>query len=344
LSSHFTCLVFTIGSITRRQLLDSLVLRRFDGHKQNKLGFHEYLALACCFLIGPFHRKDALSSKHRSETEFFGWLSFVGRHLLLTVFLKSFPFKLFRPTEYHNIEVKKKKLGMELNEQARNGEAVWFNTFTKTLQSRIVGEQSLYYNVVLSTLNLMPSEISKIITNYSIDAFLEEGALIDILDAQKKWCIGQVTQIVENSIRVHYLGWADKWDEKLDVNSDRISQFMSKVNLGRLKTGQRSNDYSLRMAREASLHNVRFLLNEFGFHNGEQIIKFFEDNGQFMERNDIINVLVYWRLFGGDILPQSLTHQLMKMSCDKELVSVPLKVKTDGEVGLQSTKKKVRLQ
>eukprot|EP00499_Haloplacidia_sp_CaronLabIsolate_P014916 CAMPEP_0196770678 /NCGR_PEP_ID=MMETSP1104-20130614/1273_1 /TAXON_ID=33652 /ORGANISM="Cafeteria sp., Strain Caron Lab Isolate" /LENGTH=499 /DNA_ID=CAMNT_0042140793 /DNA_START=81 /DNA_END=1576 /DNA_ORIENTATION=- len=55
---------------------------------------------------------------------------------------------------------------------------------------------------------------------------------LDCLDTANKWCGAQVIRVDReaNTIRVHYLGWADRWDEDINIVTQRrrVAEFQTK--------------------------------------------------------------------------------------------------------------------
>lgn len=54
---------------------------------------------------------------------------------------------------------------------------------------------------------------------------LEIGQWIDIKDTIDQWLEGEVIDINETQVFVHYNGWGRRWDEWIDMNSPRIAAF-----------------------------------------------------------------------------------------------------------------------
>jgi hypothetical protein len=58
------------------------------------------------------------------------------------------------------------------------------------------------------------------------------GQWVDVKDSINQWCEGQIlemrkisdggTGIEKDQVLVHYSGWASRWDEWLDMNSNRV--------------------------------------------------------------------------------------------------------------------------
>jgi hypothetical protein len=89
-----------------------------------------------------------------------------------------------------------------------------------------------YYRHFLT--KFLPADIAPFIppdlVNFMVH-FIEEGFSVgDIIECQDKiprWCIAQVVAIKEGELRVHYVGWSDKWDEWIPWNSERIAPLYS---------------------------------------------------------------------------------------------------------------------
>ncbi|TMW61524.1 hypothetical protein Poli38472_012715 [Pythium oligandrum] len=58
---------------------------------------------------------------------------------------------------------------------------------------------------------------------------LKKGQLIDALDTDKKWYESRVLDISEGKVFVHYRGWTDKWNEWIDLFSNRLAPRFSNV-------------------------------------------------------------------------------------------------------------------
>lgn len=67
--------------------------------------------------------------------------------------------------------------------------------------------------------------------SYSINLFnfkkrkLFKGQWIDVKDTIEQWLEAQVIDVKDNRVYVHYNGWGTRWDEWLDMESDRIRPF-----------------------------------------------------------------------------------------------------------------------
>lgn len=55
------------------------------------------------------------------------------------------------------------------------------------------------------------------------------GDFIDALDTDGRWCICRVTEADKDKIKVHFIGWAEKWNESLSRTSDRLAPRLSKT-------------------------------------------------------------------------------------------------------------------
>lgn len=38
------------------------------------------------------------------------------------------------------------------------------------------------------------------------------GRYIDARDSVNAWCLGEIVEVTENSIKVHFDGWSARWD------------------------------------------------------------------------------------------------------------------------------------
>eukprot|EP00475_Leptophrys_vorax_P028481 TRINITY_DN4121_c0_g1_i1.p1 TRINITY_DN4121_c0_g1~~TRINITY_DN4121_c0_g1_i1.p1 ORF type:complete len:912 (-),score=279.12 TRINITY_DN4121_c0_g1_i1:98-2833(-) len=54
--------------------------------------------------------------------------------------------------------------------------------------------------------------------------FLKKDDLVDALDKTNKWYESKVLDVKENEVFIHYNGWADRWDEWIPKDSDRLAQ------------------------------------------------------------------------------------------------------------------------
>ena len=48
---------------------------------------------------------------------------------------------------------------------------------------------------------------------YDFTKDLQANSFLDIKDTASAWCLAQVTQLSADTIRVHYDGWSDKYNE-----------------------------------------------------------------------------------------------------------------------------------
>jgi len=55
------------------------------------------------------------------------------------------------------------------------------------------------------------------------------GQWVDVQDAARQWLEGQVREVREGKVLVHYLGWPQSWDEWLSTSSLRIQFFRLKT-------------------------------------------------------------------------------------------------------------------
>ncbi|CAM9537197.1 unnamed protein product [Ectocarpus sp. 8 AP-2014] len=64
------------------------------------------------------------------------------------------------------------------------------------------------------------------------------GADVDVKDFQKNWLPGKINGLQGSSLCIHYHGWANKWDEWVDVSHGRVAPretYTSKAAWGRRK-------------------------------------------------------------------------------------------------------------
>jgi hypothetical protein len=54
---------------------------------------------------------------------------------------------------------------------------------------------------------------------------LFKGQWVDVKDTIEQWLEAQVIDVKENKVYVHYNGWGTRWDEWIDLESDRIRPF-----------------------------------------------------------------------------------------------------------------------
>lgn len=56
---------------------------------------------------------------------------------------------------------------------------------------------------------------------------LKIGQWVDVKDSVNQWLEAQVIKVNESEMKVfvHYNGWSSRWDEWIDMKSDRIALF-----------------------------------------------------------------------------------------------------------------------
>ncbi len=52
-----------------------------------------------------------------------------------------------------------------------------------------------------------------------------KGQWIDVKDTIDQWLEAQVIDVRESQVQVHYNGWGTRWDEWIDITSNRIRPF-----------------------------------------------------------------------------------------------------------------------
>lgn len=176
--------------------------------------------------------------------------------------------------------------------------------------SKLVSVQKRYYKDALRNVNLM--DIDSLVAGYASDAFLEKDALIDVEDSSERWCIGRVVGIDQNNVLVHFEGWPARWDEWIDVTSERLEPFLSQTRLQAKVYHPRSNrnltDYQITLRQQAERSNFEHL-EKLGY-TAEKLRSFIDDVSSYIERNDIIDILVYWKIFGAGVLDPTMVKRL----------------------------------
>ena len=83
---------------------------------------------------------------------------------------------------------------------------------------------------------------NKVVTGYDFNKIkYEVGQWVDVKDTIDQWLEGQILQVRDNYVYVHYNGWGTRWDEWIEMNSPRIIPFKSlKFNLERILLTQMS--------------------------------------------------------------------------------------------------------
>lgn len=51
---------------------------------------------------------------------------------------------------------------------------------------------------------------------------IRPGDVIDVQDRQRKWYQGRVQYVKDNCVKMHYIGWAEKWNEEVEHDPDRL--------------------------------------------------------------------------------------------------------------------------
>jgi hypothetical protein len=54
---------------------------------------------------------------------------------------------------------------------------------------------------------------------------LYKGQWVDVKDTIDQWLEAQIIDVKDNKVYIHYNGWGTRWDEWIDMNSDRIMPF-----------------------------------------------------------------------------------------------------------------------
>eukprot|EP00475_Leptophrys_vorax_P032356 TRINITY_DN4980_c0_g1_i3.p1 TRINITY_DN4980_c0_g1~~TRINITY_DN4980_c0_g1_i3.p1 ORF type:complete len:341 (+),score=69.65 TRINITY_DN4980_c0_g1_i3:29-1051(+) len=61
------------------------------------------------------------------------------------------------------------------------------------------------------------------------------GDMVDVMDKNNKWYQCQVTATQGHQVRIHYIGWNEKWDEWIPRDSPRIAKLESHTGVKRLE-------------------------------------------------------------------------------------------------------------
>jgi hypothetical protein len=89
-------------------------------------------------------------------------------------------------------------------------------------------QRRYYVHNLKKQLASFPDELIDIVADCAADGF-RIGQRLDVLDKMPQWCVGEVVDIKDDSVRVHYIGWKEKWDEWFEVSSDRIAKLWTKT-------------------------------------------------------------------------------------------------------------------
>ena len=90
-----------------------------------------------------------------------------------------------------------------------------------TLSNLTQCKNTFDYNQILNIKTINPFNFSKI--------KFELGQWVDIKDTVGSWLEGQIVNMRSHNgviqVQVHYNGWAQRWDEWIDMNSPRLANF-----------------------------------------------------------------------------------------------------------------------
>ena len=53
-------------------------------------------------------------------------------------------------------------------------------------------------------------EKCEVLKKFHVD--FKEGDYIDAKDTVSQWCLGQITEVSDSRIKIHFDGWASRWD------------------------------------------------------------------------------------------------------------------------------------
>jgi hypothetical protein len=76
---------------------------------------------------------------------------------------------------------------------------------------------------------------------------VKPGLWVDAMDTINSWLAGQIEEIEDNTIKVHFDGWPHKWDEWMRITSFRVAPFRkhSVGYTGQTKVAIRKEEYSM---------------------------------------------------------------------------------------------------
>ena len=102
---------------------------------------------------------------------------------------------------------------------------------------------------LLSELTPLLKELSSVVVQYLVwyrdPQSFHVGDRVDVKDVKGRWCAAVVRTVAEDEVRVGYEGASKKWDQWLDVHSDRLAPFGSETRgqyTGRERAEQRAPD------------------------------------------------------------------------------------------------------
>lgn len=84
----------------------------------------------------------------------------------------------------------------------------------------------LYYFRILEEVSVLPNDI-----NYFMLEFLEYMNQVDVQDIKLIWYRGSIIDLdeKENCVLVHYIDWANHWDEWIKLDSGRLAPLFTKT-------------------------------------------------------------------------------------------------------------------
>ena len=100
--------------------------------------------------------------------------------------------------------------------------------------SSIIQEAATAYRFyLLSRMSPLLADLSKIVVDYLIwyrdPQSFHEGDRVDVMDVRGRWYGGIVREVEGEEVRVGYEGWSKKWDQWIEVRSERLAPFGTKT-------------------------------------------------------------------------------------------------------------------
>ena len=94
--------------------------------------------------------------------------------------------------------------------------------------SSIMQEAAAAYRFhLLSRMSPLLSDLSRIVVDYLLwyrdPQSFHVGDRVDVQDVRGQWCRGQVRAVEGEEVRVGYEGWSKKWDQWIEVRSERLA-------------------------------------------------------------------------------------------------------------------------
>ena len=100
--------------------------------------------------------------------------------------------------------------------------------------SSIIQEAATAYRFyLLSRMSPLLADLSKLVVEYLIwyrdPQSFHAGDRVDVMDVRGRWYGGMVRAVEGEEVRVGYEGWSKKWDQWIEVRSERLAPFGTKT-------------------------------------------------------------------------------------------------------------------